>query len=110
MVSRHCDQVICLNRSLICQGPPAVALLPETLIAAYGPEFRYHHTLIMVIDADLADLIELLQFPFMQRALLGGVLLGLLGGLLKLRDSAPAFLQSYRWSCLLGLILGYYST
>lgn len=45
MVSRHCDQVICLNRSLICQGPPEVALSPETLIAAYGPEFtRYHHT------------------------------------------------------------------
>lgn len=45
MVSRHCDQVICLNRSLICQGPPEVALLPENLMAAYGPEFtRYHHT------------------------------------------------------------------
>jgi len=28
-ISRHCDQVICLNRSLM-QGPPAVALLPET--------------------------------------------------------------------------------
>lgn len=45
IVSRHCDHVICLNRSLICQGPPEVALLPENLMAAYGPEFtRYHHT------------------------------------------------------------------
>lgn len=45
MVSRHCDQVICLNRSLICQGSPEVALSPENLLAAYGPEFtRYHHT------------------------------------------------------------------
>lgn len=45
MVSRHCDQVICLNRSLLCQGSPEVALSPENLLAAYGPEFtRYHHT------------------------------------------------------------------
>ena len=44
MVSRHCDQVICLNRSLICQGPPEVALSPANLMAAYGPEVtRYHH-------------------------------------------------------------------
>jgi len=44
MVSRHCDQIICLNRSLICQGPPEVALSPENLMAAYGPEVtRYHH-------------------------------------------------------------------
>ena len=44
MVTRYCDRVICLNRSLICQGPPDVALLPENLMAAYGPEFtRYRH-------------------------------------------------------------------
>ena len=36
----------------------------------------------MSMSTDLARLFELLQFPFMQRALLGGVLLGLLGGLL----------------------------
>lgn len=45
MVSRHCDQVICLNRSLICQGSPEVALSPENLLAAYGPDFtRYYHS------------------------------------------------------------------
>lgn len=44
MVSHHCDQVLCLNRSLVCQGTPEVTLLPENLLAAYGPEFtRYHH-------------------------------------------------------------------
>lgn len=44
MVTRHCDKVICLNRSVICQGTPEVALSTENLIAAYGPEFtRYHH-------------------------------------------------------------------
>ncbi len=42
MVSRHCDQVICLNRSLICQGSPEVALSPESLMAAYGPEFTHY--------------------------------------------------------------------
>lgn len=45
IVSRHCDRVICLNRSIICQGTPDVVLLPENLVAAYSPEFtRYHHS------------------------------------------------------------------
>ncbi|MBD2102697.1 metal ABC transporter ATP-binding protein [Leptolyngbya sp. FACHB-261] len=45
MVSRHCDRVICLNRTLVCQGPPEVALSPENLMVAYGPEFtRYRHS------------------------------------------------------------------
>ncbi|NJK61792.1 MAG: metal ABC transporter ATP-binding protein [Synechococcaceae cyanobacterium SM2_3_1] len=44
MVSRHCDHVLCLRRTLLCQGPPAQTLSTETLTAAYGPEFiRYHH-------------------------------------------------------------------
>lgn len=46
MVRRHCDQVLCLNRHLLCQGTPEVALAPETLALAYGTEFvqyRHHH-------------------------------------------------------------------
>lgn len=44
MVSRHCDQVLCINRTLICQGSPAETLAPERLKAAYGPDFvRYQH-------------------------------------------------------------------
>ncbi len=44
MVSRHCDRVICLNRSIICQGTPDTVLSPENLVAAYSPELtRYHH-------------------------------------------------------------------
>ncbi len=44
MVSRYCDRVLCLNRSLICQGSPGVTLLPEVLSQVYGPEFaRYIH-------------------------------------------------------------------
>lgn len=44
MVRRHCDRVFCLNRTLLCQGTPEVALSPDNLSAAYGSEFvRYHH-------------------------------------------------------------------
>jgi zinc transport system ATP-binding protein len=44
MVRRHCDRVLCLNRTLLCQGTPEVALSPDNLSAAYGSEFvRYRH-------------------------------------------------------------------
>jgi zinc transport system ATP-binding protein len=44
MVRRHCDRVLCLNRSLRCQGVPEYALSADNLIAAYGSEFvRYRH-------------------------------------------------------------------
>ncbi len=46
MVRRHCDQVLCLNQRLLCQGVPDVALAPENLALAYGTEFvryRHHH-------------------------------------------------------------------
>lgn len=44
MVQRHCDRVICLNRSILCQGIPEVTLSPDNLSLAYGSEFvRYRH-------------------------------------------------------------------
>ncbi|HIK17160.1 MAG TPA: metal ABC transporter ATP-binding protein [Leptolyngbyaceae cyanobacterium M33_DOE_097] len=44
MVRRHCDRVLCLNRTLLCQGIPEVALSPDNLSTAYGSEFvRYRH-------------------------------------------------------------------
>lgn len=44
MVRRNCDRVLCLNRTLLCQGVPDVALSPDNLAAAYGSEFvRYRH-------------------------------------------------------------------
>ena len=44
MVRRHCDHVLCLNRTLLCQGTPDIALSPDNLSAAYGSEFvRYRH-------------------------------------------------------------------
>jgi zinc transport system ATP-binding protein len=45
MVRKHCDRVLCLNRTLRCQGTPEYALSPENLSAAYGTEFvRYRHS------------------------------------------------------------------
>jgi len=45
MVRRNCDRVFCMNRKLLCQGPPGHALAPEQLSLAYGPELvRYHHS------------------------------------------------------------------
>lgn len=45
MVRRNCDRVICLNRTLLCQGIPEVALSANNLSAAYGSEFvRYRHS------------------------------------------------------------------
>jgi zinc transport system ATP-binding protein len=46
MVRRNCDRVICLNRQLLCEGVPEVALSPDNLSSAYGAEFvryRHHH-------------------------------------------------------------------
>ncbi len=63
----------------------------------------------MLINADLAHIIELLQFPFMQRALLGGVLLGLLGGLLgsfAILRQLSFFSHTVGHAALLGIVLG----
>ncbi len=45
MVRKHCDRVLCLNRTLRCQGIPDVALSPDSLSNLYGTEFvRYRHS------------------------------------------------------------------
>jgi zinc transport system ATP-binding protein len=38
-VRQQCDRVLCLNRTLLCQGSPDVALSPDNLAAVYGTEF-----------------------------------------------------------------------
>ena len=44
MVQRHCDRVLCLNRSLRCQGVPEQALAPDQLAQVYGAGLvRYRH-------------------------------------------------------------------
>ncbi|CAA9332771.1 Mn-Zn_transporter [uncultured Leptolyngbya sp.] len=63
----------------------------------------------MFIAVDLVRLVELLQFPFMQRALLGGVLLGLLGGLLgsfAILRQLSFFSHTVGHAALLGIVLG----
>jgi len=45
MVRRSCDQVLCLNQTVLCQGVPDRTLTPENLSLAYGQEFiRYRHS------------------------------------------------------------------
>ncbi len=44
MVSRYCDQVICINRRLLCHGKPSVTLHEDNLTEIYGEGFtRYFH-------------------------------------------------------------------
>lgn len=44
MVSRDCDRVICMNRSLLCQGVPSIALSLENINRIYGSTLtRYFH-------------------------------------------------------------------
>jgi len=63
----------------------------------------------MSLNAELTRLVELFQFPFMQRALLGGVLTGFMGGMLGsftiLRQLA-FFSDALGHSALLGITLG----
>lgn len=45
MVRHSCDRVLCINRTVLCEGTPDHALSPETLSLAYGADFvRYHHS------------------------------------------------------------------
>ncbi|MEM9543389.1 MAG: metal ABC transporter ATP-binding protein [Cyanobacteria bacterium P01_E01_bin.42] len=45
MVRRQCDRVLCLNRTLLCEGVPEFALSSDNLATAYGSEFiRYEHS------------------------------------------------------------------
>jgi ABC-type Mn2+/Zn2+ transport system ATPase subunit len=34
---------VCLNKSIVCQGPPVEALNPEALTVLYGDTAYYHH-------------------------------------------------------------------
>ncbi len=44
IVHSYADQVLCINKRLICAGPPAVALSSSAMEALYGAnKARYHH-------------------------------------------------------------------
>ncbi|MGF1538726.1 MAG: metal ABC transporter permease [Elainellaceae cyanobacterium] len=63
----------------------------------------------MTIEAEVTRVIELFQLPFMQRALLGGVLTGLMGGLLgsfTILRQLSFFSEALGESALLGIGIG----
>jgi zinc transport system permease protein len=63
----------------------------------------------MSIHLELARVIELFQLPFMQRALVGGVLTGLMGGMLgsfTILRQLSFFSDALGHSALLGISLG----
>jgi zinc transport system ATP-binding protein len=43
IVYRYAQQVICLNKELICHGPPQEVLNPQELSKLYGEGTFYHH-------------------------------------------------------------------
>ncbi len=44
VIANVVDQVVCINKRLVCFGPPKVALTPETIFALYGhQESSLHH-------------------------------------------------------------------
>ena len=66
--------------------------------------------LAMTIQAELVRTIELLQLPFMQRALMGGVLTGMTGGLMgsfTILRQLSFFSDTLGHSALLGISIGF---
>jgi zinc transport system ATP-binding protein len=43
MISQHVDQVICLNKKMMCSGPPKKALSAKTMKEVFGDKHVYHH-------------------------------------------------------------------
>jgi zinc transport system ATP-binding protein len=43
VVYRYAQNVLCLNKSVVCQGPPVEALNPEALSTLYGDTGYYRH-------------------------------------------------------------------
>lgn len=43
IVYRYAQRVLCLNKCVVCQGPPIEALSPEALATLYGEASFYHH-------------------------------------------------------------------
>jgi Zinc-uptake complex component A periplasmic/ABC 3 transport family len=65
---------------------------------------------IMIMEPELVRVIELFQLPFMQRALMGGILTGLMGGILgsfTILRQLSFFCDALEHSALLGISIGY---
>ena len=64
----------------------------------------------MIIPTELTHFIELFQLPFMQRALIGGILTGIMGGILgsfTILRQLSFFSDALGHSALLGISIGY---
>jgi len=64
----------------------------------------------MIIQTELTHFIELFQLPFMQRALIGGILTGIMGGILgsfTILRQLSFFSDALGHSALLGISMGY---
>lgn len=65
----------------------------------------------MILAPELAHVVELFQYPFMQRALLGGILTGLMGGMLgsfTILRQLSFFSDALGHSALLGISVGFW--
>ena len=63
----------------------------------------------MIIQTELTHFIELFQLPFMQRALIGGILTGIMGGILgsfTILRQLSFFSDALGHSALLGISIG----
>jgi len=63
----------------------------------------------MILETEITRTLELLEFPFMQRALIGGILTGLMGGILgsfTILRQLSFFSDALGHSALLGISLG----
>ena len=43
VVYRYAQRVLCLNKTVVCQGAPMDALNPQALATLYGESSFYHH-------------------------------------------------------------------
>lgn len=43
VVSRYADEVICLNKKIVCAGKPEAVVTPETLSSLYGSNIGLYH-------------------------------------------------------------------
>jgi hypothetical protein len=108
-VYRYAHQVLCLNRRLQCTGPPSEVLTAE----APGPALRPRLNALSSPPPGRRAMIEALTLPFMQRAPLAGLLVGIVASLLGvfviLRQAAffgdaiaHAPWPASRWACSAG--------
>ena len=105
MVRRSSDQVLCLNRRLCCSGPRQHPDAGDCLSCTVPTSFPTGISAMV----DTSSLMLVLAEPIMQRALVGGLLTGALGGVLgsvAVLRQLSFFSDALGHSALLGITLG----